>query len=287
MSPRLALVAAAVVFLVGAPRTAAAWEGLPDYVQESDVLSTSPSIDDGAIGAMFNPAQWGVLDRPELSFYWSDANARPNHMDQWGLTGGSKFGFSLRRHDAAFPGGARSVADYQIGFGSGLGSHFGGLALGFSGPGKGAFGRENYVAFGDIVRPTRWLTLGTTGRIAFRGGDQDGVLDVGIRPLGDPRVTIFGDYSLSRGDRWDDGPLAGGIEVRPISGLQAALRYGDHDQFQVTVGVVVNHLGFRATPHFFLLSGNGVVRDSMQGVVPADSLRSALDALISRPGSGK
>ena len=46
-------------------------------------------------------------------------------------------------------------------------------------------------------------------------------------------------------------------------------------------------LGFRATPHFFLLSGNGVVRDSMQGVVPADSLRSALDALISRPGSGK
>lgn len=41
--------------------------------------------------------------------------------------------------------------------------------------------------------------------------------------------------------------------------------------------------GFRATPHFFLTSLTGEVRDSMQGVVPEDSLRRALDRLIASP----
>lgn len=38
--------------------------------------------------------------------------------------------------------------------------------------------------------------------------------------------------------------------------------------------------GFRATPHFFLVNDRGVAQDSMQGVVPEDSLRGALDRLL-------
>jgi thioredoxin-like negative regulator of GroEL len=38
--------------------------------------------------------------------------------------------------------------------------------------------------------------------------------------------------------------------------------------------------GFRATPHFFFVSAAGAVRDSMQGVVPADSVRAAPGRLI-------
>lgn len=41
--------------------------------------------------------------------------------------------------------------------------------------------------------------------------------------------------------------------------------------------------GFRATPHFFLVNARGIVRDSMQGVVPVDSLRAALDRLVASP----
>jgi thioredoxin-like negative regulator of GroEL len=43
--------------------------------------------------------------------------------------------------------------------------------------------------------------------------------------------------------------------------------------------------GFRATPHFFLVNARGVVRESMQGVVPVDSLRRALDRLVVDPSS--
>jgi len=41
-------------------------------------------------------------------------------------------------------------------------------------------------------------------------------------------------------------------------------------------------LGFKATPHFFLLSADGAPRDTLQGVVPADSVRAALDRLLQR-----
>ena len=41
--------------------------------------------------------------------------------------------------------------------------------------------------------------------------------------------------------------------------------------------------GFRATPHFFLTTPKGEARDSMQGVIPEDSLRRALERLIASP----
>ena len=39
-------------------------------------------------------------------------------------------------------------------------------------------------------------------------------------------------------------------------------------------------LGFTTTPHFFFLDQDGKAVQSMQGVVPGDSLRNALDALM-------
>ena len=40
-------------------------------------------------------------------------------------------------------------------------------------------------------------------------------------------------------------------------------------------------LGFTSTPHFFFLSPDGTTVQIMQGVVPADSVRRALDQLLS------
>jgi hypothetical protein len=40
--------------------------------------------------------------------------------------------------------------------------------------------------------------------------------------------------------------------------------------------------GFRAPPHFLFLRGDGSPVSVMQGVLPADSLRGALEALLMR-----
>jgi thioredoxin-like negative regulator of GroEL len=39
-------------------------------------------------------------------------------------------------------------------------------------------------------------------------------------------------------------------------------------------------LGFKSTPHFFFLRADGSPTRAMQGVLPADSVRGALDALL-------
>lgn len=39
-------------------------------------------------------------------------------------------------------------------------------------------------------------------------------------------------------------------------------------------------LGFTATPHFFFLRADGSPTDTLQGVVPADSVRASLDRLL-------
>jgi protease-4 len=247
----LALGGIALLALFAVASPALAWEGLAPYSEESSILATTPSTDDGAIGAIFNPAQWGVLDRGEMDFFWSDENVRPNHMDNWGLAFGEGLGVSVRRRDERVSGGGfRDVTDWQIGMGSGAGDHYGGFTFGFSGPGKGAFERESYVGFGNIHRPAPWLSYGSTVRFALSGGDIDGVADLGIRPLGDPRLLLFADYSISRGDRLDDGPVSGGVAIRPIPGFEAAARWRDEDRLSVTIGINLQRTAFRAAPTY-------------------------------------
>lgn len=242
------LAIAAAALALAAP--ALAWDGLPSYVDESNILSKTPGTDDGAIGAIFNPAQWGVLEKGELDFYWSDESVRPHAMDNWGLAFGQGLGMSIRRHDALIGGEPDHVTDWQIGAGGGTRGYYSGMSFGFSGPGKGAFNHDNYLGFGSISRPNRYVSTGLVTRFGLTQGDVDGLFDVGIRPLGDPRLLLFGDYALSRGDRWDDGPLAGGVAIRPIPGFEVAGRWGDQDRLQVTVGVTLQRAGFRATPQY-------------------------------------
>jgi protease-4 len=251
LARRLVLAGALLAAGASAPALGSSGEPFPPYSSGSNVIATTPSTDDGALGALFNPAQWGVLERPEASFFWSDQNYQPNKMDNWGFAVGRGLGFTLRYTDgptASAP--VASVTDYQVGIGGGSGSHFSGLAFGFSGPGKGAYGRESYLAAGEIFRPSRRVDVGLAGRFAPEGGDLDGMLDVGIRPLGDPRLLLFGDYAIGSGDRWDDGSLEGGLAIEPVPGIMAAGRWSEDARFQLTVGVTLRRSGFRAAPRY-------------------------------------
>jgi thioredoxin-like negative regulator of GroEL len=44
-------------------------------------------------------------------------------------------------------------------------------------------------------------------------------------------------------------------------------------------------LGFRSTPHFFFLRSDGAAVDTLQGVIPSDSMRVRLERLLIGPGA--
>ena len=246
----------ALLALLVVSTPASAREALAPYETESDLLATTPSSDAGALGAMFNPAQWGAYDRPEFAFFWSDDDVRHRAMDNWGFSAGRGLGLSLRRHDFRTPSGPRAVTDWQIGAGGGTGpggstgGAYSGLAFGFSGAGKGLLGRRSFVSLGQIARPARWLSLGSATQFALGSDDIQDVSDVGVRPLGTPRLLLFADYALRRSQHWDGGALAGGVAVRPIEGIEAAVKWRDGGTYQISVGLTLNRAGARAIPHY-------------------------------------
>ena len=223
---------------------------LAPYEAESDLLATTPSTDAGALGAMLNPAQWGAFERPEFAFFWADEDVRPNAMDSWGFSAGRGAGLSFRRHDVHTPSGPRHWNEWQAGFGGGNGAHFGGLAFGFSGAGKGLLQRRNSITLGEISRPARWLSIGSATRFALGDDDLESVTDFGVRPLGTPRVLLFADYALRRRQRWDGGALAGGVALRPIHGLDAAVKLREGGEVQLSLGLTLNRTGARAMPRY-------------------------------------
>ncbi len=250
LPPRAGIALWVLVILLSAPKPASAGRRIPDYRAASDLLATTPSTDDGAIGALANPAQWGVLDKTELTLLCTNGGVRDDTPDNWGLVFGKGLGFAVRRVDFEAGGVPRHVIDYQIGLGGGSGAKFCGAALGWSGGDEQLVDRASFFSLGGIHRPTRWLSIGTAGRIALGGGDRDAILDVGVRPFADPGMLFFADYALGRFDAWDEGSLAGGFEVRPVDGIAAALKWDDENRFQIAFGLTLQRLGLRSVPHY-------------------------------------
>jgi protease-4 len=253
-----ALAASALLAVLAAlgPSGAAA-AGLPPYADASDPLATTPSTDDGSFGAWHNPAQWGVPERGFSDISWFDPSDEGRPIKDWALSFGRGLGVAVRRSSAGsdggrapLPDGLGSVTDWQIGLASGDGRRFGGLAYGFSGGGKGAWGRENYLAAGEILRPNRFVSTGLSGRWAPSSGATSGLLDLGIRPLGDPRLLLFADYAVRRGQEWTRGSVGGGVAVRPAPGLEAAVRFDDFERVRVNLGLTFLRFGARIAPRF-------------------------------------
>ena len=72
-----------------------------------------------------------------------------------------------------------------------------------------------------------------------------------------------------------------------VHGLEKEAKYaGQVDFVYLNVADSANApakraFGFKATPHFFFRRSDGSAVESMQGVAPADSVRHALDRLLS------
>src|SRR5689334_731534 len=199
---RFALACAVAVTLLGA----ACAQAQAPFVSSSYPLPTTPVGDEGPLGAVFNPAAWGLVHRFAADVWWADRTATSSSPGNWGIAAGSKLGFSAWRTDFPTPLGDAYVVDYQAGFGAGSPASLFGGTFGWSGGNGKAAGRDNYIALGTIQRPSRFLSLGLAGRSELRRATGQGLLlSAAARPLGNPKLVVFGDYSLQGGEVWNQG----------------------------------------------------------------------------------
>ena len=226
-----------------------------DYGSGSQALCGTPGTQGGAAAGFYNPAAWAAMRDWEFSFLWNDRNVHDKRMDNWGLfMGGHGFGLAMRRNDLAGPD-AR-VNDYQIALGGGSPGDFWGLAYNWSRGDKDILRRDHSLALGNIYRPFSFLSIGNAAQIGLNRGDYRGISDVGVRPLRNHRITIFGDAAYGRRDNLSTLQWGAGVEVQPLNGLRLAGKItkpdaDKHDKiYTVSVGLTLDNIGFHVAPHY-------------------------------------
>ncbi len=218
-------------------RSALAQTGsLPDYPRESQFLLDTPGTTRSIAGGLFNPAVWAVQGHGGLFFAGDSLGAGgiPQRASTFVVSTGG-LGFTRRAFVTGGSGVAeQTLTDYSLGLG--FGGRAGALGFGYGwseGHNIAALRHERFT-LGTVMRPNRYVSVGLaqTWDLNQRGHTFQG--DLGVRPFG-PRLTLFGDVSRERGDRWKDAQLGYGAELRPLPGLSIAGKARGTGGFSVAV----------------------------------------------------
>ncbi len=206
-----------------------------DYYSRNDFLMTSAgTFQEGLLG-FSNPANLGLLKSSESRFYWSSDGVKAASFGNWGFfVGGPNLGFGVQRQEF----GDFHVTDYRLSLGFGTDMSTMGIAYGWSSGDKTLFNRERILSVGSIMRPFDFLSFGLLGNFSMQSRWNEGVAELGVRPLGTPRLTLFADAALEHGMRVEDVPWSCGTIVEVVEGINLIGRYFDSKAF--TVGLTID-----------------------------------------------
>jgi protease-4 len=203
---------------------------IPSYYQSLDFNLTSPSAFTEAVGGFANPSIYPMMPGGEFEFYWSTFDEAFHDPKRWGIfTGFENVGFGANYAKLRLPTGEVSITDYRIGIGGGTKRSTFGLGYGWSGGDEGTFGREDLIQAGLTIRPNALLSLSGAFNFSADSGRNQQLVDAALRPLGNDRVTIFGDIEFSSDDLSTATPWSVGAMLEIPAGLKIVGRYFDGD----------------------------------------------------------
>ncbi len=248
------ITALAILAVAGPAIPAGAAAPLDDFARH-DLLSLSPSASSGSIGGFVNPAAWATSASSDFSFWWNDRSIREDALDSWGVSQGGLLGTAWERRAFVGSDGPMRVYDGRVGLATGDRRHHRGVAWTWSTGDKEAARRENGVLLGVIERPNRFLSWGSSLFLSTESDRRAAVGDLAIRPLGDPRLTLFGDYALRDDQRAQDGRWSVGAQVRPVPGIHLGGRIretpdGEDLETVFHVGLTIGGAGFSVLPAY-------------------------------------
>nr|MBN2277292.1 S49 family peptidase [candidate division Zixibacteria bacterium] len=222
-------------------------QNVNDYYSRYQFLMASPgAFDDGLVG-FDNPAALSLLNRMESRFFWSTDGVDASSFNNWGLfLGVPHLGFGVQRQNE----GDYHVTDYRFGTSFGSPATMFGLAYGWTTGDKHLFDRKRIASVGMLMRPCRYISLGLVGNFSVEDDWNEGVAEVGLRPLGNSRLTLFADGAIERDMSFSDAPWSAGAAVEVAPGVNLVGRYFDSEAF--TFGFTFNfgRNGIGAQSHY-------------------------------------
>jgi protease-4 len=231
---------------------------IPSYYQHLDFNLTSPTAFTHAAGGFFNPSVYAMMPGAEGEVYWSDF--KNEDLGSWGaFTGLKSLGFGVVHTQAAGPGGQASVTDYHLGLSGGTRDVSLGLGYGWSGSDTEVFDREHLIQLGLTWRLNRRVSLSGNETWGLQAGDRRELFDLAVRPLGNERVTVFGDLETHvTGGSYDSNlPWSAGAMIEIPAGLKLIGRVADSKDTESTFSLALAYTlggGFH----------QGIIRGSVQ-----------------------
>jgi protease-4 len=238
--------AAFILILIFASQEAAT-QTIPSYYSRDYFLMASPgSFERGLIG-FANPASIRMMNGFNTQFMWSTDGTDASSIRDWGIFSGLRgLGFSIFHQQA----GGFEVMDYNINLAAGDYRHAVGFAYTWSRGDESAFGRERFLTVGTLTRYNRYLSVGMVGNFATKSNAKEGIFEAAIRPMGNSRVTVFGDFAIQKQQRLKDVPWSAGGAVELLTGLKLVGRYFDSEAFTLGISLNLGYGGFSAQSHF-------------------------------------
>ncbi len=211
--------------------SAMAQTGFETYHDRTRFLMTTPGSMKFGLYGYDNPAMLNTMHQPDMMFQWSDDGGFTG-LNQWGFfAGGPHAGFGVFTQNI----GDMRLSDYRISMA--FGDETGSIGIGYGWYG-GDFDLDRNLTLGTLTRPSRYLSIGLFGTRSLERADYEGVLDIGIRPFGHERLTLFGDYAVNSVQGFGDAIWSAGAAVEALPGIRIATRY-IHDT-GITAGLQVN-----------------------------------------------
>ncbi|MEF8939523.1 MAG: S49 family peptidase [Salinivenus sp.] len=212
---------------------------MASYYETTDFLGAPPaSFREGLLG-YGNPATPALAGNHLVAAWTTDGRAAATVQD-WGVfTSAGGLGAGLVRRKA----GPLRATGYHLSLSGGMGdAAFGVGYQGFSGDAT-ALGRYNRLTVGTVSRPSPYLSVGLAGNIALETDDREVVGEVGVRPLGTPRLTLFADAAWGEGAALADVPWSAGAAVEVIDGVDLRTRVFDSEAVSVGLRVELGRAG--------------------------------------------
>ena len=196
-----------------------------------------------------NPALLTYVENFNLMFDWTNQNAKWNDLKNWGLFAAvPNLGFGMVHKKIE----NLSITDYKLSSGFGNRSLGLGIGYGWSSGNKDEFGRTDILTVGILSRPVKYISVGLVGTTSTKINSQEGYIDFALRPLGNEKVTLFGDYVVRsktqvgiKKNNWSTGAV---VEVLP--GLRLTGRYFDTKDFNAGINLGLGHLGLSSQAHY-------------------------------------
>jgi protease IV len=210
------------------------------YYRENKFWMTSPGAFKSGLYGIDNPAVLNYQSHPDVYFTWTDETGRWNDLNNWGLFAAVP-NFSFGLINQKFQG--NSVTDYKISTGIGSEDFSVGLGYGWSSGDRGFFNRSDLITIGALSRPIPYVSIGFAGNILF-SGQNEGMVDLAVRPLGNEKISLFGDYVFRNYLNDADNQWSAGIALEAYPGFRLTGRYFENQFFTVGIELSLGRISF-------------------------------------------